>query len=71
MTDEEWENIIISWMVQGGWVNDRNDETTLGFSFLEHPHHWIRDYDKKERRFIQYDGNVRVNLVTKKSKDVN
>lgn len=70
MTDEEWEKEIILWMTNGGWVNDRNDEKTLGFSFMEPPHHWIRDYDKKERRFVQYDGNLRVNIVSSKVKDV-
>jgi len=66
MTDEEWQKAMIEYMTNGGWTCDRNDEKTLGFSFIEGESHWIRDYDKKERRFVQYDGNRRVNLVRSK-----
>jgi hypothetical protein len=62
MTQEEWEESITTYMTNGGWTKDRDDETTLGFSFIEGQSHWMRDYDKKERRFVQFDGNVRVNL---------
>ena len=64
MDQAEWESTITQYMTNGGWTCDRNDEKTLGFSFIEGDHHWIRDYDKKERRFVQFDGNQRVNLVT-------
>ncbi len=69
MTQDEWESFITEWMTRGGWVCDRNDETTLGFSYKQGDSHWIRDYDKKNRSFVHYDGNVRVNLVTKKVAD--
>ncbi len=62
MTQEEWENSIIDWMTNGGWINDRDDETTLGFSFMEGEHHWIRDYDKKSKSFVHYDRNQTIEL---------
>lgn len=70
MSDEMWTKYMIEYMESGGWKNDRNDDKTLGFSSIEGAHHWIRDYDKKDRRFVQYDGNLRLNLkVTKESND--
>jgi signal-transduction protein with cAMP-binding, CBS, and nucleotidyltransferase domain len=68
MNQDEWEKCIKEWMHNGGWECDRDDEKTLGFSFIEGDHHWIRDYCKKERRFVQFDGNQRVNLVVSKEK---
>ncbi len=66
MNQEEWEKSIIEYMTKGGWIKDRDDEKTLGFYFIESEKRWIRDYDKKERRFVQFDGNQRINLrVTK------
>lgn len=59
---EEWEKSVKDHMSKGGWVNDRNDETTLGFSIEEGPHKWIRDYNKKSRTFVHYDGNMKINL---------
>ncbi len=63
MNQDEWEEKIIKHMVESGWVNDRNDETIIGFSQVEAEHHWIRDYDKKTHRFVQFDGNRKVDLV--------
>ncbi len=69
LSQEEWEENITKWMERGGWKKDRDDETTLGFSYVEGEHHWIRDYDKKEKRFFQFDGNVRINIkITKNDK---
>lgn len=64
----EWESLTKHWMAKGGWDCDRDDEKTLGFSFIEGGHRWIRDYCKKERRFVQYDGNRRVNLAESREK---
>jgi hypothetical protein len=66
MHQGEWENRVKEHMSNAGWTCDRDDEKTLGFFFIEGDHHWIRDYDKKERRFVQFDGNQRVNLIMRK-----
>ena len=66
---EDWSNSIKLLMLNMGWGHDRDDETTLGFSVHEGEHHWIRDYDKKTRGFIQFDGNQKVNLVSTKQHD--
>lgn len=63
MEQLEWEELIKKWMIDSGWQCDRDDETTIGFSFIEGERHWIRDYDKKKRRFVQFDGNQRVKLI--------
>ncbi len=65
MDQEEWEKYITEYMTNEGWTCDRNDENTLGFSFTQGKHTWIRDYDKKKRRFVQFDGNTVVNLKVK------
>lgn len=67
-TQEEWEKTMIAWMTSRGWVNDRNDETTLGFSLRNKDEWWIRDYDKRSRTFIHYNGNQKINLVSNGSK---
>ncbi len=69
MDQAEWEKSIKEYMVNGGWTCDRDDEKTLGFKFTQGESEWIRDYDKKERRFVQFDGNQRVNLISAKVKD--
>lgn len=59
----EWEQYIINYMLNGGWINDRNDEKTLGFSFKDtNGDTWIRDYDKKNHRFVHYNGDQKVNI---------
>ncbi len=62
MDQDQWEKEIKEYMTREGWTCDRDDQKTLGFSFVEGNSHWIRDYDKIERRFVQFDGNQRVNL---------
>lgn len=62
MNQEEWEQKLIKYMTESGWINDKNDEQTLGFSRHQGEHHWIRDYDKRNHRFVQFDGNRRVNI---------
>jgi len=49
-----------------GWTCDRDDEKTLGFSLIEGDKHWIRDYNKKTRRFAQFNANHVVNLRVSK-----
>jgi hypothetical protein len=61
----EWEEAMIAWMKSRGWENDINDETTLGFSFTEsNGDKWIRDYNKKSRSFIHYNGSRKITLKT-------
>jgi hypothetical protein len=61
-----WEKTTIEWMQSRGWTHDRNDQDYFGFSFVEGEHHWIRDYNKKTRSFVQYDGNQKVNIRVSK-----
>ena len=63
----KWENLILTNMISSGWICDRNDESTLGFSLPEGDKLWIKDYNKDTRRFVQYNGNQIVNLVQTKS----
>jgi hypothetical protein len=58
-----WEKAITRMMIDGGWVKDRDDAIALGFHFEEGNHNWIRDYDKKSRRFVQFDGNQEITIV--------
>lgn len=53
-------------MEEAGWTLDKDDAECLGFSFYQEDRHWIRDYCKKERNFVQYDGNQMVKLREKK-----
>lgn len=66
MLQEVWETYIVNFMENAGWKFNRNDETTLGFSFIEGEHHWIKDYDKKTKTFVQFDGNQKVNIRVSK-----
>lgn len=68
LTQESWERAIKLMMEQGGWTLDRDDETHLGFHFIEGDAKWIKDYDKKTRSFVQFNGNQVVNLVQTKTK---
>lgn len=64
MTQEDWEKQVTQHMVSSGWELDRDDETTLGFSFKTRDGgHWVRDYDKKTRAFVHFDAKQRVSLV--------
>lgn len=65
MTEEEWRETMIVHMNKYGWALDRDDETTLGFTLDG----WIRDYDKKTRRFVHFNGNQIVNLKITKVND--
>ena len=69
MEQIEWEKSVKQYMENAAWTCDRDDETTLGFFFVEGKQHWIRDYDKLNRGFVQFDGNQRVNLVSSRRKD--
>ncbi len=63
MNQEEWENKIKKYMIDSGWNFEKDTETNLCFGFKENENHWMRDYDKKTHRFIQFNGNQIVNLV--------
>lgn len=63
-TQDEWMKAVTESMILSGWLLDRDDETTLGFSYKTRDGgHWVRDYDKKTRSFVQFDANHRVSLV--------
>lgn len=63
-----WEQGIKDLNTSLGWICDRDDETTLGFSDHQGECHWIKDYNKKTRTFVQYNGNQVVHLVTSNKK---
>ena len=67
-SQDVWEKNVKDWMTNCGWICDRDDEENLGFSKHEDEYHWIRDYNKKTRAFIQYNGNQKINLVSTKEK---
>ena len=71
-TQEQWEEHTKKCMKQGGWTLDRDDEKTLGFTCKDKNtgDTWIRDYDKKSRNFVHFNGDHMLNLiVTKKVKN--
>ncbi len=66
MTPEE-ESYLIKSLVERGWICDVNTENKLGFIFpVDENEEWIRDYDKKTKRYVHYNGKTKINLrVTK------
>ena len=69
MDPDIWEDSVKHMMIEGGWTMDRDDDTTLGFVFREdNGDEWIRDYNKKSRTFVQFNGSQKINLI--QSKDV-
>ncbi len=63
-SQDEWMKAVTESMILSGWLLDRDDETTLGFSFKTRDGgHWVRDYDKKTRVFVHFDATQRVSLV--------
>lgn len=62
LSQEEWESNIKTHMQEHGWSLDLDDEKAFQFSFIEGEFHWMRDYDKKTRRFVQFNGNQKINL---------
>ena len=65
MIELDWEKDIKDYMFFSGWTLDRDDETTLGFSQIDGEVLWIRDYNKKTRRFVQFNGNQEINIRMK------
>jgi len=61
-SQEDWENKIKNIMVADGWTFDRDDHTHIGFNYIQGKFHWIRDYCKKTRGFVQYNGNQKINI---------
>lgn len=60
-----WEEKVIEYMTAHGWTCDVNDENRLGFVFKEdEEHEWTRDYDKKTRTFVQFNGKQKVTLIS-------
>jgi len=66
MDQKTWEESVKNQMIESGWKCDRDDEENLGFHFIEDGFHWIRDYCKKTRTFVQYNGNQVINLISTK-----
>ena len=54
-----WEEEITEFMITSGWTKDRDNKTTIGFKNGD----WIRDYNKKTRRFIHFNGEQKMNLT--------
>lgn len=53
---------MIKFHTSRGWQLVENSETKLNFDYIEGDSHWMKDYDKKTRSFIQYDGNQIINF---------
>jgi len=66
---KDWESDLKEMMEATGWQCDRDDETHIGFSYHQGEFHWIRDYCKKRRRFVQYNGNQVVSLISTKTQE--
>lgn len=67
MEQSLWEDSIKRMMLEGGWTMDRDNENTLGFVFREdNGDEWIRDYDKKSRTFVHFNGSQKINLIVSK-----
>lgn len=64
LTDKDWEKALIEHMTSHGWLNDRNDENYVGFTWPEvtETEQWMRDYNKKTRSFVNYNGKQKVNI---------
>ena len=57
---------IIDDMKSHGWKCDIDNESNLGFVMtIDEDCEWIRDYDKKTGRFVQFNGKQKVNLRIK------
>lgn len=55
---------LISEMESQGWKCDVNTDDKLGFVFFEDENReWVRDYDKKTGRFVQFNAKQKINLV--------
>ncbi len=64
-----WEKSIIKLLTENGWTKDRDDANTLGFTQKDKEgNEWIRDYDKKKRSFIQFNGSQQINIIQEKRK---
>ncbi len=66
LTNEEWTAAMKSRMYKAGWSCDRDDDEKLWFSLVEGDKHWMKDYNKKTRSFVQFDGNQVVTLKVSK-----
>ena len=62
LDQEAWGKYLKDKMISLGWTCDIDNETTLGFSLIDGKAHWMRDYNKKTRSFVQMNGNQVVNL---------
>lgn len=65
---ETWKQEILNFMDQCGWKFDRDNETTLGFYKYDYNgDKWIKDFSKETRRFVQFNGDQKINLVFTKT----
>lgn len=69
MNDHQWAASLKKTMIDHGWVLSYETEEKIRFDFKDHPHHWMKDYDKKTRSFVRFDGNQRVNILCSKGKE--
>ncbi len=69
MDQTEWEKELKEDMISKGLTCDRDDEYYLGFSYIEGENEWIKDYNKKARRFVQLNGNQRIKLYHTKDEN--
>ena len=60
MEQKAWEIYVKKHMENEGWTCDRDDEEALIFSLRRDENLLIRDFNKSERRFVQYDGKMKV-----------
>lgn len=57
------EKAIIETMVRDGWTCNVNTSERLGFIlYQDEEHEWIRDYNKKTRRFVQFNGREKITI---------
>ncbi len=62
----EWESLKTQ-MESCGWTCDIDTDEKLGFIMkVDDDHEWIRDYDKKTNRFVQFNGKQKINLMVSK-----
>jgi len=63
MEQDLWERSIKKMMSDGGWTMDIDNDDKIGFVFMdEKGDKWIRDYDKKTRTFVHFNGDHKINL---------
>lgn len=61
-----WEVGLIKYMAEKGWKLNRNDADKISFVFYQNEQYeWFREYDKKTKHFVQFNGKQEINLRCK------